>query len=339
MIKHLVTGIMGCLLTLPGCAAPQAKSPLSGAQTCFGFPWDEAKVTMYQRASKRLPIADGSLRVELGDITGGRVLVTVYGPDGEIIGDSTLMGEGNAVSVPQAGQEYVLYLGRLVNLLIGHDFGVFSLMPSKVWQAKSSVPDRLDFPWEAGRMTIDQRTSRKLPGVDGFVQVQLGDITADQVPVTIYGPNNEVVVGTTSMRQGDALSLPLVMQDYVLRLDRLVNLPIGDDYGIFSLLQPRMWQLDSIDHLLGIIAKSDATFLRNDEELNGHEFAAHLRRKYEYYGPRNATVDQFIETIATRSSSTGRPYRIRRPDGQVDDLAVWLREQEVRTVGRSPKDE
>ena len=233
VIRYLVIGVAVFTLTMPGCSARQANSQISRVQKHLGFPWDEAKVTIYQRASVRLPVADGFFQIQLGDITSGRVFVTVHGRDHELVTDTTLMRQGDTLSLSLGGRDYVLCLSKLVNLIIGHDFGVFSLMPSRVWQAKNSVPDRLDFPWEKARMTIHQRASKKLRGEDGFLRVQLGDITAGEVPVTIFGPNNEVVVDTTAMQQGDTLPVPLARRGYVLRLDRLVNLPLGDDFGVF----------------------------------------------------------------------------------------------------------
>ncbi|MHC4092219.1 MAG: DUF5329 family protein [Planctomycetota bacterium] len=288
-------------------------------------------MTIYQRASKRLPGVNGFLRVGFSDITAGQVLVTVYGPSGEALSDATTMREGDILALPLAEQDYVLRLERLVNVLVGHDFGVLSLMPSQVWQAKTRIPSRLDFPWEEARMTIGQRASRDLPGVDGFLRVQLGDITAGQVPVTLYGPKRELAVDTTLLRKGDVLSLSLAERDYVLRLVGLVNLVVGDDYAVFSLMLPHVWEAEKINSLLDdIIAASDAIFLRNEEELSGPAFAGHLRRKHQHYGPMDASVDEFIEKVASQSAPSGKPYHARLPGGEIVDVGVWLREHAAR---------
>jgi hypothetical protein len=335
IVRKLIPGVVALALTATGCGPRHEAPSTRGVPGRLNFPWDEAKMTIYQRASKTLAGADGHLRMQLSDITAGRVLVAIEGPNGEAVVDAASLQQGDILSIPLAEQSYVLRLDRLVNVLIGHDFAVFSLMPSQIWRVKNSVPRRLDLPWDRARMTIFQRASKKLPGEDGFLRVELGDISVGRVLVTVSGPNGEVVVDTTSLRQGDLVSLALAERDYVLRLDKLVNLPLGDDYAVFSLMMPQVWEAEKIDWLLDIIAASDGVFLRNDEELSGSAFAAHLRRKHDYYGAKNATVDEFIENIASRSVSTGNPYRVRLPDGGLVDASVWLREQGVNVIRAS----
>jgi len=56
-------------------------------------------------------------------------------------------------------------------------------------------------------------------------------------------------------------------------------------------------------------------------------FATLLREKYARSGLKNVSVEEFIEQIATRSSTTGKPYRVKLPGGEVVEAAVWLRRQ------------
>ena len=85
----------------------------------------------------------------------------------------------------------------------------------------------------------------------------------------------------------------------------------------------------SVEHLQG------AVFIRNGTEHQAAEAAAHLRRKLDYAGKRVRTADQFIEMLATGSSMTGKPYRIRFKDGQSVESAVYFREQ-LRKLETAP---
>ena len=62
-------------------------------------------------------------------------------------------------------------------------------------------------------------------------------------------------------------------------------------------------------------ALEGAVFIRNRTEHTPAEAADHLRRKRASAGRRVTTARQFIEHLATKSSMTGEPYRIRLRDG------------------------
>lgn len=77
----------------------------------------------------------------------------------------------------------------------------------------------------------------------------------------------------------------------------------------------------SIEHLPG------AVFIRNGSEYDATKAAAHLRMKRDYAGKRIKTAEQFIDKLATASSMTGKPYRIRFADGRTVDSAVFFHDQ------------
>lgn len=86
-------------------------------------------------------------------------------------------------------------------------------------------------------------------------------------------------------------------------------------------------QEDRIDALISLIENSeDLVFIRNDDEHTAQEAADHLRRKLDFAGDRVETAEQFIEHIASGSSTTGRPYQIRLPDGETVNSGPFLRE-------------
>ena len=78
-----------------------------------------------------------------------------------------------------------------------------------------------------------------------------------------------------------------------------------------------------IDQLLGVIQKSSCTFVRSGQEYDGNAARRHLEFKLGFVRSRLETADQFVEKLASASSTTGEPYHIRC--GATDSLArPWL---------------
>ena len=68
-----------------------------------------------------------------------------------------------------------------------------------------------------------------------------------------------------------------------------------------------------IDHLLQFVAQSDCAFFRNGTWYEGKQASQHLREKYEYLAKREpiASAEVFVEKVATRSSLSSQPYKVR----------------------------
>jgi hypothetical protein len=81
-----------------------------------------------------------------------------------------------------------------------------------------------------------------------------------------------------------------------------------------------------ITYLLGSMESSGCRFIRNGKEYEGKAAAAHLRTKLERAGDRVKTVDDFIDGIASRSSTTGEQYQVKKPDGKTVAASAWFRE-------------
>ncbi|MEW6762849.1 MAG: DUF5329 domain-containing protein [Pseudomonadota bacterium] len=82
-----------------------------------------------------------------------------------------------------------------------------------------------------------------------------------------------------------------------------------------------------IDALLGRITASNCQFERNRSWHNAADARAHLLRKLAYIEKRSETItrtEQFIEYAATKSSFTGRPYRVRCGNGEPVESRAWL---------------
>ena len=86
--------------------------------------------------------------------------------------------------------------------------------------------------------------------------------------------------------------------------------------------------IDRVAHANGVV------FIRNGSEYTAAEAAQHLVRKRKAAGDRIKTPEQFIDKLGARSSMTGKPYRVRLPDGREMDSATWLTGllQEVRAT-------
>ena len=65
--------------------------------------------------------------------------------------------------------------------------------------------------------------------------------------------------------------------------------------------------------LMGALEASDCQFNRNGTWYDGRRASSHLRRKYQHVRSRGALPDTetFIRLAASRSSVSGKPYRVR----------------------------
>jgi hypothetical protein len=80
-----------------------------------------------------------------------------------------------------------------------------------------------------------------------------------------------------------------------------------------------------IQALLAGVERMDATFVRNDKTYNAKTAAAFLRRKWRANDADIATAKDFIEKIASKSSTSGKPYLIRFKDGREVQSGEYLR--------------
>ena len=82
---------------------------------------------------------------------------------------------------------------------------------------------------------------------------------------------------------------------------------------------------DRIGELLRATAASDDTFLFADQELPGSMARVALVASLEAHRGPAPTVDDFIDTIATRTSTSGRSIAVRCMDGTTVTMSQWLR--------------
>lgn len=82
-----------------------------------------------------------------------------------------------------------------------------------------------------------------------------------------------------------------------------------------------------IDYLLQYVETSGCSFYRNGSWYDSSHAKAHLRTKYDYMAARNliGSAEDFIDKAATKSSLSGKPYKIRCGSEEVES-GQWLRE-------------
>ncbi len=76
-------------------------------------------------------------------------------------------------------------------------------------------------------------------------------------------------------------------------------------------------------------------FIRNGTAHSCTEAARFLRAKFDKMGEHVSTAAQFIDQIASRSSTSGQAYLIRHADGRTVTAAQFLGE-ELRRMDRQP---
>lgn len=81
-----------------------------------------------------------------------------------------------------------------------------------------------------------------------------------------------------------------------------------------------------IEYLLKYIETSGCSFYRNGTWYDGTRARAHLRTKYDYLAGRQliGSAEDFIDKAATKSSLSGKPYKIRCGDGVEVESGPWL---------------
>ncbi len=80
-----------------------------------------------------------------------------------------------------------------------------------------------------------------------------------------------------------------------------------------------------IENLISTVeAFKGAVFIRNGTEYDTKAAGAHLRMKLGKAGDKVKTAEDFINGIASKSSISGKPYQIRKPDGTVVDTRPYF---------------
>lgn len=116
------------------------------------------------------------------------------------------------------------------------------------------------------------------------------------------------------------------------RLRRLLKLMAAGTIiavlAIHASAQPTRPAAEEIQTLLAAMEQSGCEFFRNGSWHTAVEARAHLARKLAEVERRHppSSVDEFIDVVATRSSISGEPYRVRCPGVAPIPSAIWFRQ-------------
>jgi hypothetical protein len=83
------------------------------------------EMTVAQRSTADVPGSAGKLRLEIDDITGGQVEVSLVDAEGHVLLPTTSLRTRQAAAFELEGEQYELTLKKLDNALIGEDFATF----------------------------------------------------------------------------------------------------------------------------------------------------------------------------------------------------------------------
>ena len=105
----------------------------------------------------------------------------------------------------------------------------------------------------------------------------------------------------------------------------------------FAVPAPPMTEQQKIDALIhGIETLQGAQFVRNGSAYDGTAAADHLRMKLRNAGDRIRTANDFITNIASHSSMSGLPYKIRYAEGRTVDAEAYFRAELKRIETPAP---
>ena len=90
------------------------------------------------------------------------------------------------------------------------------------------------------------------------------------------------------------------------------------------------------DLIAAVEQQTDAVFIRNNQAYDSAIAAEFLRRKWRAQAARVGSAEDFIDKVASFSSTSGRPYLIRFGDGREIPCSVFLR-AELTKLQRTTK--
>jgi hypothetical protein len=98
-------------------------------------------------------------------------------------------------------------------------------------------------------------------------------------------------------------------------------------FGPLQAQQPPAMQVE-VNYLLSYVETSGCSFYRNGSWYDGARARAHLQTKYDYMAARKlvGSADEFIDKGASKSSFSGKPYRIRCGMAAAVDSGPWFHE-------------
>jgi hypothetical protein len=176
----------------------------------------------------------------------------------------------------------------------------------------------------------------KLGGVGGFVRAkkaelawfEVGGVRVEKVDATFALEAKGTFANAAKAGNiGTAMLEPFVLVfDYPKERISFVKRE-----GAAQVAPTALSEAKKIEALLTRLEASDAIFIRNGGEHTGKEAAEHLRGKLESASERVKTAADFIEHLASKSSLSGKAYRVKLSDGGLVEAREWF-EGQLRAV-------
>ena len=90
-----------------------------------------------------------------------------------------------------------------------------------------------------------------------------------------------------------------------------------------------------IDRLIDFVeTRKKMIFARNGKDYSCEDAAKFMRGKMKMMGEHVTTAQQFIDQIASKSSTTGQAYLVRYDDGKTVPVARFLGDELARMDGK-----
>lgn len=84
---------------------------------------------------------------------------------------------------------------------------------------------------------------------------------------------------------------------------------------------------NEIPHLLNYVKTTNCQYERNSDKHSGEEAAKHIQKKYDYFKNDIKTAEDFIRLAATKSTFSGKHYKIHCPGLEPLKSQDWLLEE------------
>lgn len=183
------------------------------------------------------------------------------------------------------------------------------------------------------KFTLVQRNSIEIEGHNRNLFIKIDDITGGATFLLIKDGENILIEKNIS--EGQKIDLEFDGNKYIIECTQQRNVLIGEDDASFVIRTPTeeernktgFTEEEKIEKLIEIVATSDVIFIRNGSEYPADEAADHLRTKWNNARAEVKTLDDFIEHIASYSSTSGEAYQIKLSDGTTISANEWMNNQ------------
>ncbi len=88
-------------------------------------------------------------------------------------------------------------------------------------------------------------------------------------------------------------------------------------------------EAERIEMGIKTIETSKVVFVRNGSEHSAYAAGKFMRGKLKKAGNQVKTFEEFVDKLATKSTTSGLPYLVKLESGTTLPLAQWLREKDA----------